>query len=201
MNSRVPLRGVYAKTIQDLSHNGYGNLKYLYEFMEDKQHHEAKYRVLNFSPSFEVEPIYESTQRKASQDMVGKYRSLYIVEDLSWDVIEELGAAFDIEPQFLGEHLRAVQWEHHNDKSNAMTLPSVRHLARYWTIHYLEPIVMDKRYPSERARLQDTNVLRRIEFRTPHKDRRGGPKSVGLVHRIISFWHRPHTNGSFEGML
>jgi hypothetical protein len=114
MDPCIPLPGVYAKTIHDLSKNGYGNLKYLDEFM--KEHRKAKYTVLNFSPSFEVEPVHKSAQRKASRDMVGKCRSLYIVEDLSGDVIEELGAAFNIELQFFAEHLRAVEWEHHDFK-------------------------------------------------------------------------------------
>jgi hypothetical protein len=132
--------------------------------------------------------------------MVGKCRSLYIVEDLSADVIEELGAAFDIEPQFFAEHLRDVEWEHHDNKSNAMMLPSVRHSARYWTLHYLEPIALGEYKPSKRTKL-DMNVLRRIEFRTPYKDRIGGYKSIGLVHRVLSFWYKIYDGGFFEGML
>jgi hypothetical protein len=190
MDPSISPSRIYARTIHDLAEKGYGNLKYLDTFMKEHHDHESKCTVRNFSPSFKVEPFHISSQRKASRDMVGKYRSLYIVEDLSADVIEELGAAFDIEPQFFAEHLRDVEWEHHDNKSNAMMLPSVRHSARYWTLHYLEPIALGEYKPSKRTKL-DMNVLRRIEFRTPYKDRIGGYKSmdwsIGSYHSGIKY--------------
>jgi hypothetical protein len=195
-----PRPGVYARTISDLSKNGYANLKYLDEFM--KKDYKAKYTVLNFPPSFESEPVHEPAQRKASREMLGRCRSLYIVEDLSGDVIEELGLAFEIEPQFFAEHLRDVEWEHHKDKSNTMMLPSVRHFANYWTLPYLEPIEMNGQQKSGRRTMLDMNVLRRMDFRSPHKDRKDIENSVGLVHRVLSFWHRRHNDGQFfEGMV
>jgi len=201
----------YAQQINHFSNNGFANLRYLNEFMREEhpkyqQHHnyqpnhdhKSQKTVIHFSPNFEVSSNQDS---RASRSMHKKCRALYIIEDLSRDIIEELGSAFDIEPQFFAEHLRAVEWEHHDHKSNALMLPSVRHFARYWTLHYYEPIVMKghcKEYELRPRTTLDMNVLRRIEFRTPHKDRTD-KKSVGLVHRVASFWHRSYEGGYFEG--
>jgi hypothetical protein len=123
-------RRPYARTIHGLAEKGYGNLRYPDSFINEPHEAEAKCTVLNFSPEFRVEPNHNSPRRKASREMAGRCRSLYIAEDWSGDIIEELGAAFDIEPQFFAEHIRDVGWEHHKDRSNAMTLPPVRHSAR-----------------------------------------------------------------------
>jgi hypothetical protein len=188
--------GPYAQMVLNFNKNCYGNLKYLDDMMIDYDvWFGAKYLVVDFSPSFQIHSIRSSTEKNITDHIKGKCRSLYIVEDLSEDIIEELGSKFGIEPQFFAEHLRAVEWEHHNDRSNAAMLPSVRHFARYWSLQYFEPIAMHKNYASERTRIA-MNVLRRIDFRSPRTDlyRKG---RIGLVKRVVSFWHRYHSDGDF----
>jgi hypothetical protein len=91
----------YAQMVHALSENCYANPKYLDNFMRDDQPHYAKYTMINFSPSFEIENVYKSSDEAAPNHRPGKCHTLCIVEDLDGDLISKLGDAFDVEPQFL----------------------------------------------------------------------------------------------------
>jgi hypothetical protein len=121
---------------------------------------------------------------------------LYVVEDLSSDVIELLGAEYDIDPLFFRGQISDYLW--HNPRDPWMEVPSLEIMARgrsFVCAPYIQARYFRDKDSLRRARDQagGFNVLRRIDSNHPWEERKDfdAPGSVvGFVRSKMSFWYR-----------
>ncbi|KAI1344930.1 hypothetical protein F5Y15DRAFT_12111 [Xylariaceae sp. FL0016] len=128
----------------------------------------------------------------------GKTR-LYVVEDLSRDVIELLGWNLDIDPLFFREQINDYQW--YNTRDPWVELPDLHVVSKHRSFFYLE--YMHARYfksyelfKSAIAEAGMFNVLRRMDDDSDHGsifDKDGAV--VALVRSKTSLWIRPCKRG------
>ena len=124
---------------------------------------------------------------------------LFVVEDLSRDMIEAFGARFDIDPLFFRGHLSDYIW--HNTRDPWVELPDLDVMSRrrsYLHVRYAQTRYFRSEDSLKRAQQEagGFNVLRRV-------DRDGNwvpdvdlPKSdVGLIRSRASLWIRPNKPG------
>ncbi|KAI1081225.1 hypothetical protein F5B20DRAFT_537383 [Whalleya microplaca] len=124
---------------------------------------------------------------------------LYIVEDLSRDVVETLGARLDIDPLFFREHINDYLW--YNVQDPWVELPDldiVSRARRYFRLMYVQPRYFKNPQSLKKAQLQagNFNVLRRLDDDRAHAslfDQDGG--TVALVRSKVSLWLRPAAEG------
>ncbi|KAL5331365.1 hypothetical protein ACEPPN_000895 [Leptodophora sp. 'Broadleaf-Isolate-01'] len=142
------------------------------------------------------------------------HRRLFIVEDLTAEVIEALGSRFRIDPAFFASHVRVTERSEDSpkDRSNVPRLPSLHdphkqfHL-KYWEIFNLDPTTWEK-YASDLAKkfhetkykIQNAddmrlgfNVYRNIWLEpsdepSPDENNRGEDLNFGLSRCKASFW-------------
>ncbi|MCJ1245292.1 hypothetical protein MMC30_002495 [Trapelia coarctata] len=214
-------QGPYIEYIRKLA-KGWPHLQYLADFMDvttapvkntwlwddpqDRQERASrtKVAVLDFGPGDTVKrtdctaiaklsEILNLPQR-SSNDVNGR---LYVVEDLSSDVIEVLGARFDIDPLFFRSQISDYMWN--NTRDPWVELPSLNAVSRkrsFFCIRYFQP-----RYFRDEASFVETadqetgafNVLRRIDNNHAWKgtkifDVEGS--DVGMVRSKMSLWIR-----------
>jgi hypothetical protein len=120
---------------------------------------------------------------------------LFIVEDLSRDVIELLGAEFDIDPLFFRGHISDYMW--YNTRDPWVELPDLKTVSRtrsFFSMRYFQARYFRSRNSFKRACIQSGffNVLRRVEDdenQNPYFDLQGS--MVGLVRSRASLWIRP----------
>ncbi|KAF2720419.1 hypothetical protein K431DRAFT_226618, partial [Polychaeton citri CBS 116435] len=137
-------------------------------------------------------------QDHSSQQSTDAHR-LYIVEDLSRDVIELLGNALDIDPLFFREQISDYIW--YNTRDPWVELPDLRVVQserRFFRIKYLQPRYFKNPASFERATTEAAsfNILRRLDNDKNHKtvlDNEGA--TVALVRSRASFWWRPAVQG------
>ncbi|KAI0386594.1 hypothetical protein F5Y04DRAFT_241833 [Hypomontagnella monticulosa] len=119
---------------------------------------------------------------------------LYIVEDLSRDVIEHLGSKLDIDPQFFREHINDYTW--FNVRDPWVELPDLNIVSRtrpYFRLTYMQP-----RYFKSQASFQEAqkqagrfNVLRRLDEDNEHSSLFDDSDAVvALVRSKASLWIR-----------
>jgi hypothetical protein len=162
----------------------------------------TKVAMIGFQPGKEVELKRANNTAELSdilkdQAVCGSvsFGRLFIVEDLSRDVIELLGAEFDIDPLFFREHISDYMW--YNTRDPWVELPDLKVVSRtrsFFSMRYFQARYFRSRDSLERARTQSGffNVLRRVEDdenQNPHFDSPGS--MVGLVRRRASLWIRP----------
>ena len=212
-------KGPYIEYVRKLA-QGWPHLQYLADFMDvttapvknkwlfedevdrSERASRTKVAVLDFGLGKTVErtdctTITELTEiiksLQTSNDVNGR---LYVVEDLSSDVIEALGAELDIDPLFFRGQLSDYMWN--NTRDPWVELPSLNIVSRkrsFFCIRYFQP-----RYFRDEASFKKAdqeagvfNVLRRIDNNNPWKgtgifDVEGS--DVGLVRSKMSLWIR-----------
>ncbi|KAI0024200.1 hypothetical protein F4780DRAFT_797160 [Xylariomycetidae sp. FL0641] len=124
---------------------------------------------------------------------------LYVVEDLSRDMIELLGAKLDIDPLFFREQINDYLW--YNTRDPWVELPDLEVVARdrpYFRLTYVQTRYFRDRYEFKRAQTQAGmfNVLRRLDDDSDHSslfDKDG--TVVALVRSKASLWIRPSRPG------
>lgn len=200
MEQDSPAIGPYHQFIEKLIDAGYANLKFLNEkIMHNSSHRDALCTIVNFSDNGKA---YESRPASASDfqpNAVRHARRLFILEGLSQELVEQIGSALDVEPEFFATQMRGTTWEHHDDRSNASMLPSVRQGVGFWALEYFEIIRLNSVFPLGRTRLRPHSpTFRRIIIRNPSKDS-SGSFSFALIARIVSFWKRTYDDGAFDG--
>ncbi|KUI67413.1 hypothetical protein VM1G_03137 [Cytospora mali] len=129
-------------------------------------------------------------------ESLNKLNRVFIVEDLSRTVIEQLGAALDIDPSFFRAHLEDHTW--FNIKDDWVEMPELEsqaHKRSFVTIRYMQPRFFENSTVSQAAKEQagKWNVLRRIDFQGQVKSGQNAwwedsPHEVGLVRRKVSIW-------------
>ncbi|ETS81772.1 hypothetical protein PFICI_06774 [Pestalotiopsis fici W106-1] len=128
---------------------------------------------------------------------------LYIVEDLSRDMIEYFGRELDIDPLFFREHINDYLW--YNTRDPWVELPDLDIVARernFFRLSYVQP-----RYFSDIRSFQDAreeagrfNVLRRLDDDGDHKALFDSEDAiVALLRSKASLWIKPQAEGNDKG--
>ena len=204
--------GEYRRYVEYLISNGYTNLKYLHEKILQQQstplidnksssiQHQATCTVVEFSQSGAYVNHGLVTEADFNTELVGFSRRLFLLEGLSQEYVEELGQTLRIEPEFFNGHLRATVSEDDDDRSNALTLPSVRAGLQSWTLRYFENINLNQKLRLGRPQIPYFQpLLRRINIRNPDRGAKDQHRSIGVVDRHLSYWQRKYDNGCFDG--
>lgn len=117
----------YHAFVQSLIDCGYSNLKFFNrDVLNNRFNYEAKCTLIRFNDANQIAETRDVSNTDFDAHEAGKYRRLFILEGESSAIIDRIGQSLDVEPEFFAEHIRAVTWEHHDDKTNNMMLPSVR---------------------------------------------------------------------------
>ncbi|OTB09088.1 hypothetical protein M426DRAFT_18472 [Hypoxylon sp. CI-4A] len=123
---------------------------------------------------------------------------LYVVEDLSRDVIEHLGSKLDIDPLFFREHINDYTW--YNTRDPWVELPDLDIVSRsrpYFRLMYMQPRYFKNPESFRRAQKQAGrfNVLRRLDVDNEHESLFDDKSAtVALVRSKASLWIRPASN-------
>ncbi|KAI0134663.1 hypothetical protein BJ170DRAFT_211033 [Xylariales sp. AK1849] len=133
---------------------------------------------------------------------------LYIVEDLSRDMIEYLGRELDIDPLFFREHINDYWW--YNTRDPWVELPDLDIVARerpFFRLTYVQPRYFKDKSSFSKAKVEagKFNVLRRLDDDSEHKALFDEDNAiVALVRSKASLWikpHEPEQQGDFTGVL
>jgi hypothetical protein len=129
---------------------------------------------------------------------------LVIVEDLSRDVIETLGARFDIDPLFFRQHISDYTWYNNRDpwvEYSEMDL--VTNQRNFFHMNYVQCRYFRNKAEQDLGTGQagKFNVLRRLDFSGSWTKVLEEPESdVALVRSCMSLWERQN-KGNEEGWL
>ena len=159
--------------------------------------------VLDFSPTSEPTRMDIQSSTKLTQ-LLDKtplnkdpdFARIFVVEDLSRDVIEALGAHFDIDPLLFRAQISDYLW--YNVRDPWVELNDLEQIAserNFFNIRYMRPRYFATEDSINKAKdnLGSFNVLRRLEQDLSWKVRKQrkpkGP-TVGVVRSKASIWIR-----------
>ena len=179
-------------------------------FLNDRDRREkassTKVAMLTFDPNNPVHRVdisdineLKSTLDGPSNTPNSVYARLFILEDLSRDVIEAFGARFDIDPLFFRGHISDYMW--HNTRDPWVELPDLDIMSRkrsYMHVRYVQTRYFRTQESLRRAKWEagGFNVLRRVDQDGNWVPDLDIPKSdVGLVRSRTSLWIRPNKPG------
>lgn len=153
------LQGPYHRLINDLR-SGSPNLEFLGRFMSKRQDYNCRIAVLDFGvPSNDLVTriiSFPPSSRTELHRFLDEYpqscphRRLFIVEDLTAEVIEALGYRFSIDPALFASHVSISEnsGDGSRDRVNVPRLPSLCdpheqfHL-KYWEIFSIDQVTWD----------------------------------------------------------
>lgn len=127
---------------------------------------------------------------------------LYVVEDLSRNVIEQLGSELNIEPDFFRAHIVDYAWYNVRDRwREPQPLELVRRQRNWFQIRYVAPRYFENQAEFKAAldEAAEFNILRR-----PDDDKskgwwdiggQGQYTAVGLTRSRATFWLKPQSTG------
>lgn len=119
---------------------------------------------------------------------------LFVVEDLSRDVIELLGAYLDIEPAFFREHIVDYTWFNTRDRwADPPNLNVVARRQRWFQLRFVTARYFETTeiFTEGSKEAESFNVLRRPEDDVNNKARMDDKKAVvGITRTRASFWLR-----------
>ncbi|KAI4173828.1 MAG: hypothetical protein LQ346_008337 [Caloplaca aetnensis] len=211
----------YLHHIDQLTDNGWPQLRYLADWMrvttappkwkflgkEDMHERATRVNIILLEFRTEVNTRHDITtiehlrrllpQLSAdSDDVVAR---LFVVEDLSRDVIETLGSHLDIDPMFFRGHLSDYNW--YNTSDPWIELPpmnlTLRHQS-FFHVRYAHARYFRNWRSCERARFETGgfNVLRRLDHDASWMSGFDDPHSItGMVRSRMSFWVQPRKPG------
>jgi hypothetical protein len=114
---------------------------------------------------------------------------LFLIQDISPDVVELLGFKFDVDPIFFSSHIYSLDW--FSRVSSPTTVPlskSMRRAQNFIHLRYLEarPVTKNGRESPSTERLPcfDSNVLRKVSLTESGSTRH----VMGFARRHISIW-------------
>lgn len=184
---------------------GTSPLKWPFLTKEDTESRAERTRVAVIDFSAHAEPIRKDIQssRQLTQLLDNPafkhdpaYARMFIVEDLSRDVIEALGAKYDIDPLFFRGHISDYLWYHVGDPWVELNdLDHVVSERNYFNIRYMRPRYFATQDSISKAKeeLGGFNVLRRIEedmsWHVRELRKPKGP-TVGVLRSKASLWIR-----------
>ncbi|KAL8895772.1 MAG: hypothetical protein Q9207_008016 [Kuettlingeria erythrocarpa] len=219
--NQAPSAAPYLDHIDLLTDNGWPQLRYLadwmrvttappkWKFLQEEDKHERATRVNIILLEFrtEVNTRHDITtiehlrrllpQQSADNDDV--VARLFVVEDLSRDVIETLGSHLDIDPMFFRGFLSDYNW--YNTSDPWIELPPMHIALRqqsFFHARYAHARYFRNRRSYERARFEagGFNVLRRLDHDESWSSGFDDPDSItGMVRSRMSFWVQPGKPG------
>ena len=215
------------KYLESLAH-GWPHVSYLADFMkvttappkqrllteQDRREKASRTKVatLTFAPDTPVQRVDYLDINDLSDALNGPlsgqhndvFARLFVLEDLSRDVIEAFGARFDVDPLFFRGHISDYMW--YNTRDPWVELPDLDIMCRkrsYLHVRYIQTRYFRTQDSLRRAKWESGgfNVLRRVDgdgnwvtgLDIPNSD-------VGLIRSKTSFWIRPNKPGE-KGVL
>lgn len=183
------------------------------DYFRDQRAARTKVAVVDFSEDGTAnltQKINESTHLREflQEPKPAGVSRLYIVEDLSRDMVEHFGYNLDIDPLFFREHINDYWW--YNTRDPWVELPDLDIVSRdrnFFRLTYVQPrYFRDKKsLLSAKRQAGGFNVLRRLDDDSGHKALFDSDKAiVALVRSKASFWLKPHPDGQkgdFTGVL
>ncbi|KAH7025914.1 uncharacterized protein B0I36DRAFT_351856 [Microdochium trichocladiopsis] len=173
--------------------------------IRDERAHRVRAAAVDFAPS--AEPSIRRINDLESLDgalsdqkaLAANVHRLYVVEDLSREVIERLGFQLDIDPLFFREQISDYLWS--NVQDPWVELPDLDIVSRdrpFFHLTYVQPRFFRNHAEFTEAQRDAGrfNVLRRIDDDSAHKaifDKEGSV--VALVRSKFSLWTRPAQDG------
>ena len=161
---------------------------------------------MDFDPGLEVsvKKIDQTSKlgdalHEHSQSVADDKTRLYVVEDLSRDVVEVLGEKLGIDPLFFREYISDYWW--YNTRDPWVELPDLQVNAnerRFISVRYVQPRYFKNPTSYEEATKQAAifSVLRRLENDRNHKtvvDEEGA--CIAMVRSKAAIWWRPAEAG------
>lgn len=207
--------GPYLKYIELLSKNSRPDLRYLWTELERQNWgcHAERSRVVVIEYSAggstpvhsrqKTFPTPQSLKDYLSGALKPTSRRLYIVEDISRDHVEVIGAEFSVEPSFWAQHLRTTDRETSKTATMVSALPSMKTLDASFSLIYPEFTVIDEpadeftedpRIRNAESLFADCNLYRRIDLIYPGEFYDG----VARISRRASYWSRTNPDGSWD---
>ena len=119
---------------------------------------------------------------------------IMVIEDLTPQIIETLGSAFDIDPLFFANHIHSPSRRATSLTPDLATLPSRTRLDTYMNTLYHRGIVFEDSPHLDRKLRQVMNVGRRIAVMPLEND-----KSIGLVQHSASVFKATFPNNYWIG--
>ncbi|KAL8918904.1 MAG: hypothetical protein Q9208_007085 [Pyrenodesmia sp. 3 TL-2023] len=211
----------YLDHVDLLTDNGWPQLRYLadwmrvttappkWRFLGKKDMHERATRVniilLEFRAEVNTRHDISTIEHlrlllpQLSADSSDVVARLFIVEDLSRDVIETLGSHLDVDPMFFRGHFSDYNW--YNTRDPWIELPSMDIVLRqqsFFHVRYPHARYFRNSRSYERARFETGgfNVLRRFNHDGSWISGFDDPGSItGMLRSQISFWVQPSHPG------
>jgi hypothetical protein len=177
----------------------------------DERARKVKVAVLEFSnsgskPSKQLVNNTEDLQVHLATTQDPEYARLFVVEDLSRDVIEALGAKYDIDPQYFRSQIEDYLWYNTDDAWVELSgLPHIIKTRNYFNLRYMRARYFESENIINEGKdeLGHWNVLRRVEEDLSWKLRAlkkpEGP-TVGLVRSKTALWIR-RNKGDEKGII
>lgn len=142
---------------------------------------------LRVSHSLRVDSV-SNHEARAERVLLGR---IFIIEDLTPMLIEELGSYLDIDPLFFASHLHAPSFDMGTQLPDSATLPSRYKPQKFTNIHYHRTIVFDSDSLPSGTLIRDTNVPRKVAVLPQIKSTR-----IGLAQQCVSIY-KPQVSGGF----
>lgn len=165
-----------------------------------------EYQETGVRPSQQAIETAEGLMQNLNDKNDPDHARLFVVEDLSRDMIEAFGAKYDIDPSYFKSHISDYLWNNKGDPwAELDELPHVAREREYSNIRYMraryfesEKVIMEAK-----RQLGEFNVLRRLEEDLSWKVRQikqpTGP-TVGLLRSKAALWIRKN-KGNERGII
>lgn len=154
----------------------------LCQFLDrDKKENDCQITGLEFSPGEEVPKTIDLQKRELSQLLEGSVPNtittgrILIIEDLTSEIIELLGASLNVDPLFFASHIYGPTVEITASKPSSAILPSKSKNLNFLSLQYQRTIEFDDVVSSKKV-FRDSNVPRKVAILPPTKK-----ISIGLV--------------------
>ncbi|KAL4939898.1 hypothetical protein BDV06DRAFT_224619 [Aspergillus oleicola] len=152
----------------------------------DSDRRSCRILKLDFTPNDGIRPDFQYVEPEDLHKNIypisekGRRRIL-IIEDLRCDIIETLGAAYNIDPVFFASHLHAPFRQMNNQTPNLALLPSRQRKQNFVNFQYHRAVELKGNVENETKLTRDMNVDRKVAVLLPTEDTR-----IALVQHSCS---------------
>jgi hypothetical protein len=137
-------------------------------------------KVARTLPSEDLDAELNSNTPK---DLLGR---IFLIEDLTSDVVKSLGLKLAIDPLFFASHLDTPSQDIGIQAPDKVTLPSRTKNKGYFNIHYHRTIEFTSRLHDDyQTLLRKMTIRRKVTILTSIKDKR-----IGLAQHCVSVWQK-----------
>ncbi|KAL9025440.1 MAG: hypothetical protein Q9196_005741 [Gyalolechia fulgens] len=219
-DSSDPTPTPYRNYIDVLTDNGWPQLRYLADWMrvstappkwrfltkEDTRERATRVNMALLDFRIDLNQRHQITTMEHLTSILSPLSSdegviarLFVVEDLSRDVIETLGSHLDVDPMFFRGFISDYTWYHvHDPWTELPEMDIVRRAQSFLHVRFAHTRYFSDRKSFGQARREAAgfNVLRRIDNDANGKSISDIPGSgVGMVRSKMSFWVQPRKRG------